>query len=93
MPAPVFVCLAVHASCTYTRWKNCTRTERGKVNARRSVFTVMQPRHDYVYAVNRTYKHEIRIHERAGHPRCAAEGAAAGTWDGADGFRDRNETP
>lgn len=42
----------------------CTYTQRGKVNARRSVFTVTQARRDYVCFVNKTYKYENRLPDR-----------------------------
>lgn len=42
-----------------------TYARRGKVNARRSVFTVTQARRDYVCSVNKTYKHENRLPDRS----------------------------
>lgn len=74
---------ALHA-CIQCR-AACAVTERGKVNARRSVFTVMQPLHDYVYFVNRPYKYEIRSHGRVKHQHLEKKRR---TWDGARRFRD-----
>lgn len=42
----------------------CVHMQRGKVNARRSVFTVTQARRDYVCSVNKTYKYEDRLPDR-----------------------------